>query len=125
MKQVTRDIDPSQASDLLVRVPRACLSFASDAGPLVCPTRLLVQNGHYLIGIPENVDYQPHADQEAVLLVDEGVYYFDLRAVYIRGHVNQAHAHQGEAAGWIWYELEPQKTVAWDYGSLREVKDVP
>ena len=30
MKRVTRDIDPRSAQDLLERVPRACLSFASE-----------------------------------------------------------------------------------------------
>jgi len=66
---------------------------------------------------------QPAIDQEVVLLVDEGVHFFDLRAIYIRGRVKPAEAPNGAPAGRTWFEVIPLKTVAWDYGTLREVKD--
>jgi hypothetical protein len=58
-----------------------------------------------------------------VLLVDEGVYFFDLCAVYVRGHAQPAEPPIGAHAGHTWFELIPLKTVAWDYGTLREVTD--
>jgi hypothetical protein len=65
----------------------------------------------------------PIAGQEVVLLIDEGIYFFDLRAIYIRGRVKSAEAPRDAPAGRIWFEVIPLKTVAWDYGMLREVRD--
>jgi len=121
MKHITRDIDPADAQDLLERVPRACLSFACNDGPYAQPIAFLWQDGRYLVGIPETENLRPAIDHEVVLLVDEGVYFFDLRAICIRGHVKPAEAPNGAPAGRIWLEVIPLKTVAWDYGTLREV----
>lgn len=122
MKRITRDIDPVDAHDLLERVPRACLAFASDDGPHAQPIAFAWRDGRYLIGIPA-ADLQPIVDQEVVLLVDEGVQFFDLRAIYIRGRVKPAEAPNAASAGRIWFEVIPLKTVAWDYGTLHEVTD--
>lgn len=123
MKQVTRNIDPASARDLLERVPRACISFACDDGPQAQPIVLVWQDGRYLAGIPENADRRPASDQEVVLLVDEGIYWFDIRAIYVRGRVKPADAPGDAPAGHAWFEVIPSKTVAWDYGALREVSD--
>jgi hypothetical protein len=123
MKLVTRDVDVDSARDLLERVPRACLSFASDHGPQTLPVDLLWRENRYLVSIPGEAEYQPISGQEVVLLVDEGIYYFDLRAIYIRGRVRTTEATPDAAAGSKWYEVVPIKTVAWDYGTLREVSD--
>jgi hypothetical protein len=122
MKQVTRDIDPHLAQDLLERVPRACLSFASEHGPQVQPVAVHWQDGRCLVGIPAGVSDRPEPGQEAVLLIDEGIYYFDLRAIYIRGQTQPAEVPRGGQAKNLWLELIPTKTVAWDYGSMREVE---
>jgi hypothetical protein len=123
MKQVTRNIDPGSARDLLERVPRACICLASDHGPQAQPIVLVWQEGRYLAGIPQDADCQPGSGQEVVLLVDEGVYYFDLRAISIRGLIKPVEAPADAPTGSIWFEVTPLKTVAWDYGTLREVKD--
>ena len=124
MKRVTRNIDPSSARDLLERVPRTCLCFANDHGPQAQPIVLVWHDGRYLVGLLEEADHQPDSDQEVVLLIDEGVHYFDLRALYIRGQVKQASAPpEAPAADCTWLEVVPLKTVAWDYGTLREVRD--
>jgi hypothetical protein len=124
MKQVTRNIDPNSARDLLERVPRACLCFASDNGPQAQPIVLVWQDGRYLVGLLEDADHQPSPGQQVVLLIDEGVRFFDLRALYIRGQVKQASApREAPAATCTWVEVVPLKTVAWDYGMLREVSD--
>ena len=123
MKHITRDIDPVDAQDLLERVPRACLSFADDHGPHAQPIACLWRDGRYFAGIAGPTNLQPTADQEVVLLVDEGVHFFDLRAIYIRGQAKPVEAPQGAPAGYTWLEVIPLKTVAWDYGTLREVHD--
>jgi hypothetical protein len=123
MKRVTRNIDPGCARDLLERIPRACLCFASDHGPQAQPIVLVWYDGRYLAGIPQNADRQPGSGQEVVLLIDEGVNFFDLRALYIRGRLEPAEAPRGAQASHTWFEVVPLKTVAWDYGTLREVRD--
>ncbi len=123
MTKVTRDVDLDSARDLLERVPRACLSFASDSGPQVQPVKVLWQAGRYLVRIPEDAGQQPVSGQEAVLLIDEGIYYFQLRAIYIRGRVQTAEAPIDGPSGQAWFEVIPTKVVAWDYGKLREVSD--
>jgi hypothetical protein len=123
MKHITRDIDPLDAHDLLERVPRASLAFVNDHGPCAQPIAFVWREGRYFAGIADTTNLQPTVDQEVVLLVDEGVYFFDLRAIYIRGRVNPVEAPPGVSAGRAWFEVIPLKTVAWDYGTLREVQD--
>ncbi len=123
MKQVTRDIDPAAVRDLLERVPRARIAFASEHGAQAEPVVLVYQEGHYLAGIRRSASYLPSPGEEAVLLVDEGVYYFDLRAIYIRGRVQLSEAPAGATEDRAWYEIEAVKTIAWDYGSMREVSN--
>lgn len=123
MKRVTRDIDPRDAQDLLERVPRACIAFTSDIGPVSQPVVLVWQTDHYFVGIPGNADHKPEFGNEVVLLVDEGVQFFDLRAIYIRGKAISIEVPAGEPAGRIWFDVVPTKMVAWDYGMLREVED--
>ena len=124
MKRVTRNIDPGSARDLLECVPRACLCFASDHGPQAGPIVLVWHDGRYLAGLPRKAEQRPSSGQEVVLLIDEGVHFFDLRALYIRGQVKQASAPpEAPVADCTWVEVVPLKTVAWDYGALREVSD--
>jgi hypothetical protein len=123
MKRVTRNIDPGRARDLLELVPRACIAFASDHGPQAQPVVFVWHDGRYLVSIPEDTDHRPGSGQEVVLLIDEGVHYFDLRAIYIRGQVKPTEAPGGAPPDRTWFEVVPLKTVAWDYGSLREVSD--
>jgi hypothetical protein len=123
MKQVTRNIDLNRVRDLLERVPRACICFASDRGPQAQPIVMLWHDGRYLAGIPRDAVHQPDSGQEVGLLVDEGIYYFDLRAIYIRGQVKPAETPEGAPASCTWLEVVPTKTVAWDYGTLREVSN--
>jgi hypothetical protein len=123
MKQVTRDIEPENAQDLLERVPRACLSFTDENGIQVQPVGLEWHAGRFLVCISGEGSQRPVSGQEAVLLVDEGIHYFELRAIYIRGHMQPAEVVPAQQAGQWWFELNPLKIVAWDYGTLHEVID--
>jgi hypothetical protein len=123
MKRVTRNIDPALARDLLQRVPRACVCFAHDDGPQALPVMLRWADPQILIGFAPSAMLLPGAGQEIVLLVDEGVHYFDLRAIYIRGTVQPQATAPDATYGRAWFELIPSKTTAWDYGTMREVDD--
>ena len=123
MAQITRNIDPASALDLLARPARACLAFAGPGGALALPVALAWSDEQVRAGVPERAQPQLGAGQEAVLLADEGIYFFDLRAIYLRGRLEPVEAPAGAPAGYRWFVLAVQKTVAWDYGALREVPD--
>jgi hypothetical protein len=58
-----------------------------------------------------------------VLLVDDGRYWFELRAAVWRGTVRAEHEEPaGASAGdeLVWFRFEPRRVAAWDYGQLRE-----
>ena len=104
-------------------LPGACIAFANDAGPQAQPVLLIWRERRYFIGMSWTSGQPPQAGQEVVLLVDEGVHFFDLRALYVRGQLQAAETPTEATAGQSWFEVVPDKTVAWDYGSMHEVDD--
>ena len=120
MTQVTRNIDPAAAYDLLRRVPRACIALAGDDSPQAEPVILDWRDNRYRVALPRSVARQPTPGQEVVLLVDEGIYYFDLRAIYVRGTIQPVSGPEDEPC---WFEITPVRIRAWDYGAMREVDD--
>ncbi|MGZ3374957.1 MAG: hypothetical protein ACXU9Z_16825 [Gemmatimonadaceae bacterium] len=123
MKRITRNIDLAEARDLLERVPRACVAFAGGEGPRAELVTVVVEDDHYLVGMPSSAATHPAVHQEVVLLVDEGLQFFDLRAIYVRGHVKPPGGVEGLPGDFFWFAVQPTRTVAWDYGRIREVDD--
>jgi len=99
------------------------MAFASETGPQAQPIAFLWNSGRYMAGVPENANHRPQPGDEVVFLIDEGLYFFDLRAIYVRGRLKPALAPEDATHGCTWFEVEPIKTVAWDYGMLREARD--
>jgi hypothetical protein len=56
-----------------------------------------------------------------VLLLDDGRFWFELRAVTHRGRlVASSPPPSTEESPLRWFEFVPDHTVAWDYGMLHE-----
>lgn len=123
MKRTTLNVDPVEARDLLERVPRACLAFTCDEYPCSEPVTVLVEDDRYLVGIPSRAARRPTVGDEVVLLIDAGLYYFDLRAIYIRGHVAPVDIAVDAPGETLWFAVQPTRTVAWDYARIRRVDD--
>ncbi len=121
MRRITLNVDPVEARDLLERVPRACVAFTDDDGARVEPVTLLFKDDCYLVGMPSNAANHLTASDEVVLLVDDGVQFFDLRAIYVRGHVELL--GEPEEGDLFWFAVRPMRTVAWDYARIRAVDD--
>jgi hypothetical protein len=119
VKRITLNIDPVEARDLLERVPRACVAFVSDDGPQAEPVTVVFNDDRYLVGMPSSAASRLTAGEEVVLVVDDGVQFFDLRAIYVRGHVHPLGEVEGLATGSIWFEVQPTRAVAWDYARIR------
>jgi hypothetical protein len=123
VKRITLKVDPVEVRDLRERVPRACVAFASDEGPRVEPVTVLFKDDRYLVGMPSSAASHPTVHEEVVVLVDDGVQFFDLRAIYVRGHVQSLGAVEGLAGDFFWFAVQPTRTIAWDYARMREVDD--
>jgi hypothetical protein len=123
VKRISLNVDLTEVRDLLERVPRACVTFASDAGPRVELVTVVCKDDRYLVGMPSGAANHLTAHQEVVLLVDDGVQFFDLRAIYVRGHVQPLGGVEGLADDFFWFAVQPTRSVAWDYARMREVDD--
>lgn len=117
VKRVTRAVQPEDLRALLERPPRATLAFVSDGTIQVLPVAFRYEDGRYLVGLPPSPE--PPAGR-VKLLVDDGPWYFDLRGVWVRGALTACETPTGVAGGNAWFELAPEKTVAWHYGSMRQ-----
>jgi hypothetical protein len=120
VKRTTLNVDLIEVRDLLERVPRACVAFTSDEGPQVEPVTVLVKDDRYLVGMPSRAASHLTIHQEVVLVVDDGSQFFDLRAIYLRGHVQPLDRSGDLPADFFWFEVQPTRTVAWDYARIRE-----
>ncbi len=124
--RITLNVDVAEARDLLDRVPRSCLAFTDDTGPRAEWVAVAVRDDRYFVGLrPGTADGTRMDQREVVLLVDDGVQFFDLRAVYIRGHTRPAPATTDLTPELSWWEVRPSRVVAWDYARMREVQDDP
>lgn len=120
VKRVTQRINEEAARDLLERVPRAHVAFV-DGGRLdVVPAAFRFHEGRHWVGVPHNTHgLQMHS--KVALTIDEGWYWFELRAVCIRGVVIPANQlPDGVVANLHWFEVIPGTVTAWDYGTLHE-----
>lgn len=117
VKRVTRAVRPEDLRGLLEHPPRATLAFVRDAAIQAIPVAFNYDAGRYLVGLPRDV--QPPAGR-VKLLVDDGPWYFDLRGIWSRGSLAPSEAPANSGEGLSWFELTPEKTAAWHYGSMRE-----
>jgi len=122
MTRVTRNVAPEAADDLLERPPRASLAFTAGTTLIAMPVAFRRCDGRYWIGLlPDGSDPAPQPGAIVTLLIDTGWYWFELRAIKLRGRLESA--PQPPAGGPVelnWLELIPDKIVAWDYDTLRE-----
>lgn len=114
MTRVTRDVEFNDLIDLLKHVSRAAITLEFNGAPVTSPVVLIWSEEHIVIGVAAEADQLPSPSQEVVLLIDDGVYWFDLRAVYLRGRIEVAEPPLGASPGLAWFELMPTKMVAWD-----------
>lgn len=127
MKRATRRVGLDDLRDLLAAAPRANIAFGAGGEVHALPVAFRYSAGRYLVGVPGRArGPAPGGGDQVELLIDDGQWFFDLRGVRVRGRLEpaEAPAHPSghpEDPGLSWFELTPEKTVAWDYGRMREV----
>lgn len=121
MARVTQRVDPSQVEDLLERPPRAAIAFARSATVEPVPVAYRRSDGRSWVGVSAETLPSEGPPERVVLLLDDGRYWFELRAVTLRGRlVTAAQPPPGGDARLVWLELVPDHVVAWNYRTLHE-----
>jgi hypothetical protein len=123
MRRITHAVDAEKMRDLLEGVPRACIAFTNAGIPEVAPAEFRFQEGRYWIGMSGGGSGPaPGPNEPLKLLIDEGMYYFDLRGIWIRGRALFSEERpEGGSPQLNWFQLVPEKFVAWDFAAMREV----
>jgi hypothetical protein len=123
-KHISRAARPEELNDLLEHPPRASIAFDNDGVIEAAPVALRFRDGRYWVGIRRsNTGSVPKADDRARLLIDDGRYHTELRGMWVRGRILPAeHRPEGASGNVDWFEVLPEKVVAWNYGAMREAK---
>jgi hypothetical protein len=111
---VIRDVALDALGDLLARPVRASVTYLDGDGIAIVPVRARFMANRPFIGLPAGgPDF---AGKEVVVLVDDGPWWFRLRGASFRGIAER----DIEADGVVWWTVTPRRTLAWDYGTIRE-----
>ncbi len=120
--RVTQRVRLEEVEAALLREGRAAVALVGPEGPECIPV-VVRGDGDLYIGLyPDALPAAGWPDR-VVLVVDDGRYWFDLRAAVWRGTVtpvDEDRASASGADGLVWLRLQPRRVVAWDYGRLRE-----
>jgi hypothetical protein len=118
---IIRDVEASAVADLALSPPRAALAATVDDEILVLPVGVTLEDAAdpavspRIVQVPQgNPDL---AGCDVVVIADDGPEWFRLRSLTVRG--------TAKPMGQCIYRVVPKRTVAWDYGSLREVPTPP
>jgi len=124
LARVTQRVDPVELDDLLERPRRAAIAFSSGGGIEPVPVACLRHAGRLWIGAVREALPAAGTPGRAVLLIDDGRYWFELRAVLLRVRLVAAPQSPPTASAELaWFEAIPDRMVAWDYAALREEAD--
>lgn len=116
MSPVTVRVPLDECRDIIESDDRACVARISSGRPSIEPVDFRYTEGRFFVRFGDGSP-APGQGTEVVLLVDEGVLFFDLRAVYVRGAVGPALAEEKAPRPWV--EIQPTKVSSWDYGRMR------
>ena len=122
MRRITHAVDPEKMRDLLERAPRAGIVFPSAGKVDLVPVEFRLQEGRYWIGLSGGGS-APGPGEPVKLLVDEGMYYFAMRGIWIRGRASFSEERpEAGSSALKWFQLVPEKSIAWDFGTMRKVR---
>jgi len=117
-RRSTRLVSIDDVRDLLASPPRCNVAWANGGAIEAAPAALRYIDGRWLIGMPAE-RAMPRAGDTVKVMVDDGVWFFDLRGAWVRGTASAAGAPADAPPGLAWVEVTPGKTVAWHYATLR------
>lgn len=116
--RVTQRVPLDAVGDLLTRPARAAIAYCGPDGPECVPVVVHPADGGIRIGVDPEQMPADGLPERIVLAVDDGAYWFELRAAVFRGAVERASSR--EVDGVVWHDFETRRVAAWDYGQLHE-----
>ena len=124
MGRVTQRVDPVALASVLASHARAAIAFDRDGAVEALPVVYRRRGERHFVGAARDALPASAALARAVVVLDDGSYWFELRAVTWRGRLDPAPAEAvGGADDLVWLELVPIGAIAWDYGTLHEEPD--
>lgn len=122
MGRITQRVEPEPLADRLIGHGRAAVAFDEAGAVTALPARVRRRDGRLWVGVPrESVPPSAGLDRVTVLL-DDGEFWFELRAVNWRGRLTAAAAPDGRE-DLAWFVFTPRRATAWDYATLHEERD--
>jgi len=120
MGRITQRVDPGALADELERRGRAAVAFATAGRIDALPARVL-RHGELFVGLDPTALPADANVRRTTLILDDGSFWFELRAVNSRGHMTPAQAlPPGAVDDLAWFVFRPERETAWDYGTLHE-----
>jgi hypothetical protein len=119
--RITRNVAPQDVADLGADPPRACLAVVRDGRTGLVPVQAQADGDGYRVLVPRD-DATGLDGSPTLLVLDDGVAWFELRAVTVRGTLTAAPTRAGDT-GDVPFTLTPRRVVAWDYGAIRPGSD--
>ena len=119
MGRVTNRVGIETLRDLLEGARTAALAYVDETGVVqALPAAYRWREGRVHLGVPIGV---VRDGVRVAIVVDEGWFWWDLRAVLSRGALIPSTPPGGAAgADLAWFELAADRVTAWDYGRLHE-----
>ena len=121
MARVTQRVDASSLDGLTGRPPRAAIAFTRGEAVEAVPIALHRDGEKIWIGIDRDLPVDDATPLPAVVLIDDGRYWFELRGLTWRGRLVPIAVHPSTLSTELrWFEFLTEARVAWDYAKLHE-----
>lgn len=122
MPRITQRTAPDPlARKLAAAGARAAIALDRDGMVDPLPALHRRHGDAHWIGVARGALPDAAAFERAVLVVDDGQWWFELRAVTWRGRAERVDAPPFvSGADLVWLRFEPRGAIAWDYGRLHE-----
>ena len=119
MSRVTNRVGVETLRDLLEGARTAALVYVDETGAVqALPAAIHWREGRIRLGVPIGA---VRGGGRVAIVVDEGWFWWDLRAVLARGALTLSTSPDGAvAADLAWFELAADRVTAWDYSRLHE-----
>ncbi len=113
--RVTQRVTIDDLPDLATKPPRAALAFSTEHGPECLPA-VIRTTDRLEVGVDRSTLAGADLPDRATLVVDDGRWWFELRAIVRRGDLRSVGGDDRTA----WFAFETRTSAAWDYGALHE-----
>jgi hypothetical protein len=119
VSRVTNRIGVEALHELLEGARVGALAHVDASGAIQAfPVAFRWHEGRFRVGLPSEA---VRSGTRVALAVDDGWFWWELRAVLARGVLTPSEPPDGSGAlNLAWFELAANRVTGWDYGTLRE-----